>query len=320
MLAATAFAGVPRMPPRSPEWFGARGASAMTFRERQLLEALKGLMNYVGGWDADATHPCGVAAKTIKEFGGPARFADLAWTAADVQTLATKMTDEEAATWLANNEGHIRDRLVELGWDVIESLLGDACSDDEDDCALIPPEAMVVVNSPLAIQRIEVTAATGYTSMGYPMTPPRTFTLTWDVALNLSYPGGELNLFAPLGELVDDQVKLRDLLGQVFSDDCSLASVDGEFGVIYVQEFKTAESVPGSQLPSTAEVERKILAFMAKEQVHWPRLKFCIPPDNLTDERAAMWVFIPDGALDLADRERLLEAIHGFAYGTPVAA
>jgi len=50
-------------------------------------------------------------------------YASLAWTANDVQTLAGDLTDEEAEEWLSNNQNHLRDRLCELGWGVMESLL-----------------------------------------------------------------------------------------------------------------------------------------------------------------------------------------------------
>jgi hypothetical protein len=50
-------------------------------------------------------------------------FAEIKWTAEDVMTLAPRMTEEEAKEWLANNESHIQDRTVELGWSVIEDLL-----------------------------------------------------------------------------------------------------------------------------------------------------------------------------------------------------
>jgi len=50
-------------------------------------------------------------------------FASLAWTANDVQTLAGDLTDEQAEEWLSNNQNHLRDRLCELGWGVMESLL-----------------------------------------------------------------------------------------------------------------------------------------------------------------------------------------------------
>lgn len=53
----------------------------------------------------------------------PLSFASLSWTAADVQSLAAGLSDEQAADWLSSNERHLRDRLCELGWGVMESLL-----------------------------------------------------------------------------------------------------------------------------------------------------------------------------------------------------
>ena len=45
------------------------------------------------------------------------RYANLAWSAGDVQTLFA-VTDEQAIEFLQNNANKIRDRLCELGWDV----------------------------------------------------------------------------------------------------------------------------------------------------------------------------------------------------------
>ena len=50
-------------------------------------------------------------------------YAEVAWTVGDIQALRPEMTDEQAAEWLEFNQKHIQDRLVELGWDVIEALL-----------------------------------------------------------------------------------------------------------------------------------------------------------------------------------------------------
>lgn len=292
----------------------------MTKREKQLLDALKGLMGYVGGWDADATHPCGVAARAIQECEAAApRFADVSWTAADVQTLAARMTDAQAAEWLENNQSNIRDRLVETGWTVIEALLGDEAREGEE--CLIPAEARRIVERPLHYQTLDVTLATGYTSMGYPMTPPRTFTDTWRVSMYLSHMGGELNLDVPLGELAGAPEKLQGLLDQVFNDDCFLASVDDAFGVMFVQEYETADSFAGSQWPARAEVERRLQAFIAKEQVRWPALRFCIPPEaHVHPGKTAIWVFIPDGVLDEEGRADFVQAIYSQAYGPAKAA
>jgi hypothetical protein len=52
------------------------------------------------------------------------KYATVTWTAEDVQTLRPNWTLEQCAEWLDSNERYIQDRLVELGWEVIESLLG----------------------------------------------------------------------------------------------------------------------------------------------------------------------------------------------------
>ena len=50
-------------------------------------------------------------------------YANVEWTPEDIQTLRPGMSTEEAEEWLESNQKYIRDRLVELGWEVIESLL-----------------------------------------------------------------------------------------------------------------------------------------------------------------------------------------------------
>ena len=50
-------------------------------------------------------------------------YAKVEWTAEDVLTLRPDMTEEQAEEFLQSNEKHLRDRLIELGWDVMESLL-----------------------------------------------------------------------------------------------------------------------------------------------------------------------------------------------------
>lgn len=49
--------------------------------------------------------------------------ACVCWTAEDVRTLRPDLTEAQAWAFLERNEGHIVDRLTELGWGVIETLL-----------------------------------------------------------------------------------------------------------------------------------------------------------------------------------------------------
>jgi len=50
-------------------------------------------------------------------------YAELSWTIEDVKCIWPEATDEQAEEFLANNEGRLRDRLTELGWDILSELL-----------------------------------------------------------------------------------------------------------------------------------------------------------------------------------------------------
>ena len=54
-------------------------------------------------------------------------YARVVWTAQDIIDAACNhgigMDDTTAEEWLMANERHIQDRLIALGWDVIDSLL-----------------------------------------------------------------------------------------------------------------------------------------------------------------------------------------------------
>ena len=56
---------------------------------------------------------------TIKD--GKNLYAKVVWTTSDVQDLFD-VNEEQAAEFLNNNERNIQDRMVELGWGVIEDL------------------------------------------------------------------------------------------------------------------------------------------------------------------------------------------------------
>jgi len=67
-------------------------------------------------------------------------YGGLSWTAADLQTLAPRMTLEQAEEWFAASEEKLRDRLVEKGWEVLETMLAydgvdtrDAGDDNEEE-------------------------------------------------------------------------------------------------------------------------------------------------------------------------------------------
>jgi hypothetical protein len=45
------------------------------------------------------------------------------WTVEDVLSIRPEMSPEDAEEFLQSNEKHLRNRIVELGWEVLESLL-----------------------------------------------------------------------------------------------------------------------------------------------------------------------------------------------------
>jgi hypothetical protein len=59
------------------------------------------------------------------------QYAKVVWTAADVQTIAPAWTIKECEEWLRREERHIQDRLIELGWDVLEALIPFVAKVDE---------------------------------------------------------------------------------------------------------------------------------------------------------------------------------------------
>jgi hypothetical protein len=51
-------------------------------------------------------------------------YAKVVWSPDDVQTLRPDWSLERCEDWLSANQKYIQDRMVELGWEVMESLLG----------------------------------------------------------------------------------------------------------------------------------------------------------------------------------------------------
>jgi len=57
-------------------------------------------------------------------------YAKVVWRAEDVKSINGAWSLEKCEEWLQDNERHISDRLIELGWDVMGTLLSME-SDDE---------------------------------------------------------------------------------------------------------------------------------------------------------------------------------------------
>jgi hypothetical protein len=49
--------------------------------------------------------------------------AAVTWHAEDVKTLKPNWSLEKCNEWLEDNERHMSDRLIELGWEVMDALL-----------------------------------------------------------------------------------------------------------------------------------------------------------------------------------------------------
>jgi hypothetical protein len=59
------------------------------------------------------------------QMSGTKKLATVTWTAEDVQSLRPDWTTDKCEEFLEDNERRIQDRLIELGWEVIETLLGE---------------------------------------------------------------------------------------------------------------------------------------------------------------------------------------------------
>jgi hypothetical protein len=51
------------------------------------------------------------------------KFATVSWTVEDILTLRPDWSEDQAEEWIIKNQKHIQSRLVELGWEVIETLM-----------------------------------------------------------------------------------------------------------------------------------------------------------------------------------------------------
>lgn len=60
-------------------------------------------------------------------------YAQVTWRAEDIQTLKPNWSLEKCQEWLESNENRIQDRLTELGWEVIDSLMIHHTSEGDDD-------------------------------------------------------------------------------------------------------------------------------------------------------------------------------------------
>jgi hypothetical protein len=94
--------------------------------------------------EADAIEAVGVLDKLVAQTPTEPVYAELSWCVEDIHTILTEQgrtaTQEEMEQWFSRNERHLRDRLCELGWGVIDTLLAmdsvgkrDDGADEEDE-------------------------------------------------------------------------------------------------------------------------------------------------------------------------------------------
>jgi hypothetical protein len=57
----------------------------------------------------------------MKLFGE--EYAKVVWRAEDVKAIKGAWSLEKCEEWLQDNDRHISDRLIELGWEVMDTLL-----------------------------------------------------------------------------------------------------------------------------------------------------------------------------------------------------
>lgn len=69
--------------------------------------------------DIDRNYDPAADSKRLKN----ARFGELRWAAEDIQAVRPSWSLEKAHDWLEKNQKCLRERLVELGYEVIEALI-----------------------------------------------------------------------------------------------------------------------------------------------------------------------------------------------------
>ena len=58
-------------------------------------------------------------------------YAQVVWRAEDVKSINGAWSLEKCEEWLQDNDEHISDRLIELGWEVIDTLLSMEGDDEQ---------------------------------------------------------------------------------------------------------------------------------------------------------------------------------------------
>ena len=60
-------------------------------------------------------------------------YASVTWRAEDVSMIKPNWSMPKCEEWLQDNERHIADRLIELGWEVLDVLVRQNNDEEDDD-------------------------------------------------------------------------------------------------------------------------------------------------------------------------------------------
>lgn len=61
------------------------------------------------------------------------KYVEISWCPADIKAIRPTWSDEKCMQVLADIGGTLEDRSIELGWEVIESLLDDDYEEEDED-------------------------------------------------------------------------------------------------------------------------------------------------------------------------------------------
>lgn len=138
----------------------------------------------------------------------------------------------------------------------------------------------------------------------------------WHMEVNLTSRWGELNTYMAdtkpgLAILTLDEPLLKSLCAQMYDETTFIGRKDGEFGIYYEREFCSQESEANDDDDNEdyrphAEVVAYLLEGIAKLQVAFPKVQFCVPDKaQICNDRPAVWAFVKSGSLTDEEREAL---------------
>lgn len=157
----------------------------------------------------------------------------------------------------------------------------------------------------------------------YAVTLPNGESGSWNISLNLTDRWGELNVYMATAKamkpLVDQPELYERLINQQWDEMTFVVHMDGQYGLLFEQEFATKESEVNLIQPTDSCYEQEMARLMSEADLKpvllerlqplvakYPSVQFCLPPkEEMCEERLGIWAFVADGLLDDATREQL---------------